>query len=445
MKLMPSILLVFCSYLISSTNAQNLNEPLNVTQLGRWIGGCYLRKVYALEDFAYLIDQADVDTGWAGLRIIDVSNPESPFEVNKIDIEYANDIFVSGKYAYITSEDIYKPPWNGGLWIFDISDPQSPKIENFISLDHGASSVHVLGNYAYIAHDPFGLDIVDITNPQKLSLASTFETYLGPQFVYVSGVHAFITDWGGENWNYSTDNFVRILNISDPFNPFEISRISKDLLGYVRSICSYNNYLFLADGTRKVKIFDIIDPSEPKEIDIIHNYIFGPVRDVFFNKYLYVTDSEYGLSLIEIKQNSATQVGHFKIGNPTWTRSIYAIGNLIYIASGYGDGLYILQNDIIKNDVNNQIFLPTDIELIQNYPNPFNTFTTVRIILKKSAYLTLKIYNINGKEVATLESSHVSAGDHKFRWDPNGQASGLFFYQFIIDDFVDTRKMSLIR
>jgi parallel beta-helix repeat protein len=92
-----------------------------------------------------------------------------------------------------------------------------------------------------------------------------------------------------------------------------------------------------------------------------------------------------------------------------------------------------------------QAALPKEIVLNQNYPNPFNPSTTVEFSIHQSNFVTLKIYNILGEEVATLVSERLAAGKHAFKWDANGLASGMYLYKIQAGDLVQTKKMMLLR
>jgi hypothetical protein len=85
--------------------------------------------------------------------------------------------------------------------------------------------------------------------------------------------------------------------------------------------------------------------------------------------------------------------------------------------------------------------------LYQNYPNPFNPSTTIEFALAKPGWVTLKIYNILGEEVAELVSENLSAGSYKYDWSrPTGMASGVYYYRLETEHgFVQTKKMLLIR
>jgi hypothetical protein len=94
--------------------------------------------------------------------------------------------------------------------------------------------------------------------------------------------------------------------------------------------------------------------------------------------------------------------------------------------------------------------IPDEFVLGQNYPNPFNPITTIRYGLPEPAIVRITIYNILGREVATLVNRGMPAGYHNALWDSKSSAgfdvsSGLYFYRIEAGGFVDVKKMVLLR
>jgi hypothetical protein len=84
-------------------------------------------------------------------------------------------------------------------------------------------------------------------------------------------------------------------------------------------------------------------------------------------------------------------------------------------------------------------------KLNQNYPNPFNPSTTIEFSILKASFVTLKVYNILGEEVTTLVSKRLPAGSYRYGWDASSLASGVYLYRIQAGDFVDVKKMVLMR
>jgi flagellar hook assembly protein FlgD len=90
--------------------------------------------------------------------------------------------------------------------------------------------------------------------------------------------------------------------------------------------------------------------------------------------------------------------------------------------------------------------VPTSDELKQNYPNPFNPSTTIEYTLQKQEYVSIKIYDITGKEITSLVNSEQNAGNYRVIW--NGKtdrgttvASGVYFYQLRTPTMKATKKI----
>ncbi|MCH8272832.1 MAG: T9SS type A sorting domain-containing protein [Candidatus Marinimicrobia bacterium] len=88
---------------------------------------------------------------------------------------------------------------------------------------------------------------------------------------------------------------------------------------------------------------------------------------------------------------------------------------------------------------------PTEFALSQNYPNPFNPETVIEYALPKATEVSLKIYNLRGQEVALLINDTMPAGNHQVIWDASNMASGVYIYRLQAANFVQTRKMLLLK
>jgi hypothetical protein len=89
--------------------------------------------------------------------------------------------------------------------------------------------------------------------------------------------------------------------------------------------------------------------------------------------------------------------------------------------------------------------MPGRFSLFPNYPNPFNPATTIRYELPQFAEVTVEIYDILGRKVATLVSGPQQPGPHRVVWDGGEYPSGIYFYRLKTNDFVETKKMLLIK
>jgi len=106
-------------------------------------------------------------------------------------------------------------------------------------------------------------------------------------------------------------------------------------------------------------------------------------------------------------------------------------------------------NDCFSNVVigisDNTSTMPEGFELYQNYPNPFNPVTHLEFGISDLGFVTLKVYDMLGKEVKTLVNENLKAGRYKFEFDGNNLPSGIYFYKIESGNFISTKKMMLIK
>ena len=84
-------------------------------------------------------------------------------------------------------------------------------------------------------------------------------------------------------------------------------------------------------------------------------------------------------------------------------------------------------------------------QLSQNYPNPFNPSTVIKFSIPQNNFVTLKVYDINGKELQTLVNGELSSGEYKYTLDASALSSGIYLYKLSAGAFIETKRMTLIK
>jgi glycosidase len=161
--------------------------------------------------------------------------------------------------------------------------------------------------------------------------------------------------------------------------------------------------------------------------------------------------------------------GGFNPGTTYWVNDLYngssnqvlgsALANFSVSLPAYGSAIYTISTQqetvnlpiippiVAVND--ERITPPNEFTLFQNYPNPFNPSTKIRWQSPVSSWQTLKVYNILGKEVATLVDEYKPTGSYEVEFNlaiGNKQlASGVYFYQLKVGSVIETKKMLLLR
>ncbi len=158
------------------------------------------------------------------------------------------------------------------------------------------------------------------------------------------------------------------------------------------------------------------------------------------------------------------QPGYSNVGGTAWSKATFDLtgiaseGNTVAIRFDFGSdnsiqyrGWYI--DDFTSNGFGTQIpvgvepanGIPTRFVLSQNYPNPFNPSTAISYELAAPSHVTLKIFDVLGREVATLVNEVKPTGKFEAVWDARNVASGLYIYRLEAGSFRDVKKMVLLK
>ena len=129
--------------------------------------------------------------------------------------------------------------------------------------------------------------------------------------------------------------------------------------------------------------------------------------------------------------------------------------NLVTNAGTPGDGFYFDNFRVVNykdegtSVVQLNSIVPSEYKLFQNYPNPFNPVTNLEFGISELGFVSLKVYNILGKEVVTLVNEQKNAGTYRVKFDGSNFESGIYYYKLSVtggsESFISTKKMILIR
>ncbi|MAJ44415.1 MAG: hypothetical protein CMF96_06700 [Candidatus Marinimicrobia bacterium] len=109
------------------------------------------------------------------------------------------------------------------------------------------------------------------------------------------------------------------------------------------------------------------------------------------------------------------------------------------------DSFYIQEILISNSQEIININIPFNYELTNPYPNPFNNVTNIKYSLPTNTHVTMKIFNLLGREIATILNQNIEAGYHNIAWDAKNHSSGVYFVKMITKNFIKTQKVVLLK
>ncbi|MCP4712457.1 MAG: hypothetical protein GY869_27860, partial [Planctomycetes bacterium] len=220
-------------------DVSNPAEPIQIGQMD--LSGYSINSIWIEGNLAYVLTGAE-------LRIVDISEHSTPTLLSALELEGgAFRIAVQGDYAYVGGS---------GVHIIDISDPENPfelSTSGFM-LNHG---IAVNGQYAYVSEDR--LRVIDISDPANPSDVGLSQPISQSEQLSISGDYAYVAK---EQFQLS------IIDISDPANPQEINTIDLPGVGY--DVFTTDDYLYTSSISGGAAIFETIDPASPTPIGYYH-------------------------------------------------------------------------------------------------------------------------------------------------------------------------------
>lgn len=175
-------------------------------------------------------------------------------------------------------------------------------------------------------------------------------------------------------------------------------------------------------------------------------YVFG---GEFFDtdegtKGVFDETEEYNPATNTWRQLHPMLVPRHGIGAATVDDRIYIIGGGPVAGFGVARANTVFIPPAVVTDVDQDHLSPTEFELHQNYPNPFNPSTVINFQIGSPGFVSIKVFDILGHEIATLVKSELNPGAHSVTWDATGSPGGVYFYQLKTKNVKVTKKMLLV-
>lgn len=395
---------------------------------------------------------------FGGTRIMDISDPLNPLQVGsygKGSTPYVHD-------AFIRNDTLYAACINAGrvdIVDFTVKGHYNQNTINKIvsktpTVPEGRTHQVWLsenGNYAFVATEApgtvqsftYNLHIYDITNrPNPVQISTwTSDPAKSIHNVFVKGDFLYIA--------YYTDGF-RVLDISNPYVPIEVAfyktynSSNPPLFAGAWGVYPYfpSGKIAVSDMNTGLYVFTVDEKKGGR--------ITGVVRDVATQQVVSGVDvlvEEMG------RQYTTDASGTFTYGTAEGSHTIkfsktgyIARTETVLTKAGTIDTVTILLSSNMGTSViDRQNRTPETFDLSQNFPNPFNPNTKIVFSLKTNNFMSLRVYNALGQEVATLVDQKLSSGTYSVSFDANNIPSGIYFYTLNAGNFSSTKKMVLTK
>ena len=268
-------------------------------------------------------------------------------------------------------------------------------------------------------------------NSSKTMLGVEQKTWFKQELLNAAVSHALIVwvnslPWigttGDDGWYGYTTERAELANFIESNNIKNLCMISGD--AHMLAIDNGTNSYYGSGGGSGFPVFHAAALDQT-----------GSIKGSPYSEGTFPGPGQFGLMTVIDKTDSITV---------QWSGRNHTNVELVYYQFSYPVGVL---TDIGDQD---RPPLPADFVLQQNYPNPFNSVTTIQFELPRRSLVTISVYNILGQPVKVLAGAWHSAGAHMVTWDgadQNGLSlpSGIYFYRIVADDFIDTRKMILVK
>jgi hypothetical protein len=322
-------------------------------------------------------------------------------------------------FAYVNQSGIYRTSNNGANWILLNTEftPCKGLIANkdFVFSSGTNGVYHSSNNGDNWIKTP---DTIFYNNP------ATLFSFVNPNLFAGTSNGIYLTSNYGQNWIKILNNQVWTIAVQGNkiyTNPYSVGvKVSTNLGSFWTQIAPYS-----------------------QSVGVFGNNVFiaGRLDSLMSNNFF--VSSNNGINWID-KSNGLSSTNGGQMNH------IFVFNNYIYLCWANAN-LYQFNtlwrrplSEIIGIKKISELY-PSDYKLFQNYPNPFNPSTNIKFQIKDPRLVTLKVYNILGKEIATLVNEKQSPGVYEVTWDGSGFASGIYFYKLQADDFSEVKKMILIK
>jgi len=327
--------------------------------------------------------------------------------------------FIDANTGYVCGADGIFKTTNGGSNYFTIINP-SPLVYDCFFINANTGWAVGLDSIARIAKTTNGglnwvQQSASINSSEHIS--SVYFANASTGWCTRTGTVNKTTN-GGSNWYAQSLPQAVLLN-----KVFAISPESAWILGYMTVLSTTNggaNWVSKPINTSNT-------PLSAYFLNANTGYVCTNPQNVF-------KTTNNGLNWTAQMSDTASALNSIWFTSPDTGYVCGTAGKIYKTINGGTIGIRKIENEI-----------PEKFTLEQNYPNPFNPTTSIKYQVESSKHIKLVVYDILGKEIATLVNEKQSPGTYEVTWDASVYPSGVYFYKLTSGDFSETKKMLMIK
>ncbi len=370
------------------------------------------------------------------IRIAASTSPDGPLILGRMEIATGPDLAVQGGYAYV--------PGYLGLQVVDITDPRRMQIVGSVDTWESATSITVSGNHAYVTASYEGLQIIDVSDPQNPWIVGALALPYHTTSVAVADRFAYVVGWGLP----CTGRFA-VIDITEPANPILVGEL--DMPGYLNAVEVADGYAFVAEWREcawgQLEILDVSNPASPEFAGGAGTAPGEPWCLALSGSHLYLGTSAAGLQVFNISDPPNPQYVGGE-GAAIGARDLAVSGRFACLAAGES-GFLILPLQCDPAGVGQEArHIP--FRLAEVFPNPASGCALFRLILPAASRVQATVSDITGRKVRRLEIPFAGAGAHDLLWDGRDDAgravaAGIYLARISAAGETRTSRVAILR